>query len=310
LADWAAISGGINDGLQQLIAQRMVAEKHRAMLEDQQQQRALHARGLDLQAQGLTDAAADRDERRRRQAAADTQAAADRAAREAALASVVTDPTLPAATRRLITLGEHGINNLNVHALEPADEHTAHVTADQTAADTRDFALWKRQQDYSQQLQVDDERRRATAAREKLFPVDDPSLPLGSSRYITSLSAKQPGNYSAALQELTSYLNDPQTQRDHARLDPQKAVAALQRAYGGARQMGGAADEDPVTVLVREAMGGRGGRGSGPGPRATVPTPDARAVSAAELQALAQRRGTTLAQERARAAAAGYTVRD
>jgi hypothetical protein len=239
------------------------------------------------------------------------QDAAEKAAQQGALDTVLNDPTVPASARTLLRLGQHNLgSNLNVHALEAPDAHAAHVQAD---ADTA-WGNRKRELDY-----VEQQRRSRPNVSGRLVKVD-PTFPAGVQTHLAQIRARH-GDFESALGEFVNSIE--RHQQAYPNFAPQKAIAALQGMYTGGGRPPASADEDPVVDLVRQAMGGgrgapSGGRGSGPGPRPQSPTASpstgrltpqaAGTITAEDLQRLAQRRGTSVEQERARAVANGYTV--
>jgi hypothetical protein len=205
----------------------------------------------------------------------------------------------------MIALQDVGLNNLNIHGVETPEEHGAHLKTDQDAA----FGDWRRREDY----RANQQRKLATiklAAR----PTDDPTLPQGVKAGIVQLASRGLP-YEAALQALSAEL--PRQLQIHPTLDPQKAVAALQAAY---RQPTGSRPPGGVNALVDSVLSGGSGGGARVGPMVirnlrpisevnAAPPSSQKTVSAAELAAVAQRRGTSVEQEAQRAAAAGYIVR-
>jgi hypothetical protein len=232
----------------------------------------------------------------------DAEAAADaertaRANRQAALDAVLNDPSIPPPTKNLLRLGQVGLGaNLNTHALEAPDAHAAHVAADAQSDDDRKFAGWKREQDYSEQL------RRGRPRIAGRLVQDDPALPAGVKAGLARYVA-QGLSYDEALQALTREI--PNQLSIHPNLDPQKAITALQGMY---RQPTGT--RTPSGDLIGRFVGSVGGaQGRGAAPRQSAPgAAGGRVVTMQELQAIAEARGTSVDDERARATARGYTV--
>lgn len=156
--------------------------------------------------------------------------------------------------QRVLRLKQVGLQNLPetfFHSgIETPDEHGAHVKADDAAK----FGDWQRRSDYTEQ------QRRSRPARltGRIVGADDPSLPLGSQRYALEIAQKHGDDFESAQAEAAAYLNDPQTQRDHPRLSPDKFMGAVRR--GMSRPTG---RRDELFPPANTSQGG--GRGAGPG---------------------------------------------
>lgn len=303
-----SMGGGAVKGLQEVLAdlylRTTMKQQQRAaqqQLEQDQRTGAENTRRWDADHQLRQDAWNRTVEQDRAKA---TEAAADKTARAAAVDPILNDETIPAPARRLLQLGQHGLGaNLNVHALEGPDAHAAHVAAEATADSDRDFAGWKRQQDYTEGLRA---KRPALSGR---LVKDDPAFPVGVQSHLAQIRSRHQ-DFEGAVGEFVGSL--PQHQQAHPNLSPQKAIAALQAMYTGGGRAPSAASG--VDALVASALGGgratASGRGAGPGTQpAAGPDTGAQSVSLAELEAVARARGTSVAQERARAQASGYVVR-
>lgn len=235
--------------------------------------------------------------------------AAEKAGRDAALAAVMNDPTVPIQARNLIALGQYGLGaNLNVHALESPDAHQAHVATHAKAEDDRKFGSWKRERDYEEQL-----RRSRPALSGRLVKVD-PTYPAGVQSHVAQIRSRHP-DFESAVQEFVNSI--PLHQQAHPNFQPQKAIDALRNMYaGGGRPSAGGGGLDD---LIAQAVGGGGqipatGRGAGSAVQsAGVPTPvappaGAKVATADQLAQLAQKHGLTVEQARAKAKALGYVV--
>lgn len=230
---------------------------------------------LKLQAQGLEQQLAQEAERARqfqltheRGLAADksladyraAEAARDRAVadqqtnRQRGIQAIIDDPATPAPVRGLLRMNALGVTNLNVHDVEGPEAHAAHTRAEnQLKADTA-FRDFQRRADYSEGLRRS--RPATAAANMRLRPgQDDPALPRGTQAYLVEIARKHPGNYEAAVAELSEYLQDPQTQADHPNLSPQKALAALKQSFTGVgRPLAGGSSDPAVAGAVAGAM--------------------------------------------------------
>ena len=145
---------------------------------------------------------------------------------------------------------------------------------------------------------------------------DDPTLPQGVKDYLFSMQQKVvtdannravidangqkvPYRVQDALADLAAVM--PKLKRDHPKLDPLKAQKAVKDLFGEDTSGAFLPSDDPKVLL--------------PVPPTTMKTSPqsgaagGKSVTAAELGKIAARRGTTVEQERARARAAGYTVR-
>lgn len=235
---------------------------------------------------------------------ADAAAQADRAR---VFGEIISNPTLPAATRNLLMLNQHNLgSNLNVHSLESADEHAAHEAATAKATDEREFADWKRRQDYTEQ------QRRSRPQITGRLVKNDPAFPAGVQSHVAQIRSRHP-DFDAALGEL---VNSFEAHRQaHPNFQPQKAIDALRVMYSG----GGAAPRrTPVNPNIANAVAEATGGGR-PVPTHTPAVPAASSgpsakgggggvVTGAQLAEIAARHGMTLEQARAQAQARGYQV--
>jgi hypothetical protein len=121
---------------------------------------------------------------------------------------------------------------------------------------------------------------------------------------VTQLRTKHP-TFEAAAGELARQL--PNLTGAHPNLSPQKAANALRQLFTGS---GGDDMDNLIADAMREDVPPAAGGGRGANPSMPSPGGDpARTVTLAELQALANARGTSVEQEKARATAAGFIVR-
>jgi hypothetical protein len=271
MADWSSAAAGVNDALHQLVAQRLFEQAQAERRQAAEWDRGMRERDLTLREQTAKQTADDRqvlnqsliDQRNASIAAAEAKRAADEAAAKktadtaARRQHYMTDPSaLTGLTpvQRLLALSDVGLNTVNIHGVETPEEHGAHLKTDQDAA----FGDWQRKEDY----RANQQRKLATiklAAR----PTDDPTLPQGVKAGIVRL-ASQGLSYDDALKALAGELQNQM--QVHPRLDPQKAVAALQAAYRqptGTQPLGRLQSVLPPTG----ASVANAGRGRGP----TVP---------------------------------------
>lgn len=236
---------------------------------------------------------------REAEAARDRAAAEKDANRAKGLSELIANPAALAAmtpVQRLLTMNQYGVANVGIHDLEDPAQHTAHVDADAARKADADFGQHKRIRDY--------DNAHPSPVRGSLRTVaDDPSLPLGSQRYIAEIAAKHGGDFDGARAELMAYLNDPRTVTDHPRLSPAKAIDALRRAAstpGGStvRPAGGgsvfsssgaaAPGGGQPRIVVGGAVTGRGGAPPAPAGGGGIP-PAVREQAAAVLRGALRR---------------------
>jgi hypothetical protein len=193
---------------------------------------------------------------------ADTEAAA---ARRRETDALLNDPSVPETTKRWMRGAAVGWNQLTPHDYEDPTAHQSHLEAEAQRKADEAFRQHMRTRDYDVAHPL-----RPIPVKGLRVAQDDPSLPLGSQRYIAQIAAKHGNDYNAARAELDAYLNDPQTQRDHPRLSPLKALDALKRIASVPGGAGGSGDE--LDGLISEAFAARaaGGRGAAPGAPARI----------------------------------------
>jgi hypothetical protein len=197
---------------------------------------------------------------REAEAARDRAAAEKEANRLKGLQALIDDPTTPAPLRNLLRLNALGVGNVGIHDVEGTDAHSAHVRAENALKSENAFDDWRRRADYTEQQRRNRPVLIARGAR--LAPgQDDPSLPHGAQRYLVEIARKHAGDYNAAVSELNSYLQHPQTRADHPGLSPTKALNALRLSFSGAgRPSSGDDDEtDIVDETIREVKAARSG---------------------------------------------------
>ena len=183
--------------------------------------------------------------------------------------ALLNDPTVPESTRRWMRGASVGWNQLTPHDYEDPTAHQTHVDGDAKRKADDAFAQYTRTRDYA----VAHPLRPVPVSSLGRPPKDDPSLPLGSQRYIAQIASKHGNDWNGARAELEAYISDPQTQRDHPNLSPLKAIEALKKI---ARGPAGAGDsDDELDSLITEATA-RMGRGAAPG---AGPVPVARLVN-------------------------------
>ena len=288
-----------------------IRQKRQEQLDNfaRQQQQIENERAAQLDAEGRRRWQLDYDERaatnksladyRAAEAERDRAAAASGEQKQKIIGQLIADPSLPEATRKWLTGATQGFNQLAVHDYEGAGEHQAHLDIDDQRKRTAAFEDWKQRENYRETQR----RNRPVVGR---LVMDDPTLPLGVQSHLTQLRGRH-GDFNAALAEFQNSLEAHQ--RAHPRLSPVKAVNALRQMFTGAGRGTGASGSDPATAAaVREAMQSSDANPQG-GIALRAPGLDGKAVSLAELQALAQRKGTTVEQEKQRATAAGFIVR-
>lgn len=283
----------------------------------------------------------DQEMRRQQQARADADALALRTEREAQtrrinagldksekratdLEALTADPTAfdkLTPLQRILALSGLGVANVGIHDVENPGEHSAHQQGERDGK----FSEWQRQYDYQNQHPRPSRATADPVARVVgRLRMDDPSFPRGVQSYVAQLRSKYP-DFNGAQSEFSRALES--LQQAHPSLSPMKALNALRQQYGGGGNPGG--DDALLDELLSEDAGTSGARpGGGPRPGASgggplrlqgrlmtpggapAPKPDAtKTVSTQELQLLAQKRGTSVEQEKQRAAAAGYIVR-
>lgn len=263
-------AGGASDALTDLLKQKYLEQVQRQAQAERQQAverqdaqdaestrrwNLTHERGLAAD-QSLADS--------RAAEAARDRAEADKAARRTeGLQRFIDDPSTPPHLRTLLSLNALGVGNVGIHDVETPEVHAAHVRADNQLNADSEFAQWQRRADYTEGQR---RSRPVRAIGARVAPgQDDPGLPFGSQRYISAIRQKH-GTFEQALAELNAYLADPQTQRDHPGLSPQRATNALRQLYTGA---GRPADpDDDVEAAVGDALAGvglGGGRAGGAG---------------------------------------------
>jgi hypothetical protein len=262
MAEGLVLAGGFgaaaaDDAIQRVLAQKRLEQIQQAALQRQLEQ---DARQQQLDAENRRRFEMTWQRTQQQDAIAGVERAREAAARDAGqkfLRGVLVNPAIPEAARTLLQLGQHGLgSNLNVHALESPEAHSAHTGAERDA----EFTDWKRQQDYLEQ-----QRRsrpvRTTAGNLRLLQ-DDPSFPRGVQAYMLQLRTKHP-SFESAAGELSRQLGS--LQATHPNLSPQKAVNALRQLFTGAG--GAGSDEDAVSSAVQDAMSGvmaGGSSSSGP----------------------------------------------
>jgi hypothetical protein len=262
MAEGLGLAGGFgaaaaDDAIQGVLAQKRLEQIQQAALQRQLEQDARQQQ-LDVENRRRFDLTWQRTQQQ--DAIAGVERAREAAARDAGqkfLRGVLVNPAIPEAARTLLQLGQHGLgSNLNVHALESPEAHTAHTGAERDA----EFTDWTRQQDYLEQ-----QRRsrpvRTTAGNLRLLQ-DDPSFPRGVQAYMLQLRTKHP-SFESAAGELTRQLAT--LHASHPTLSPQKAVNALRQLFTGSG--GAATGDDVVSSAVEAAMSGVLGGGdpsSGP----------------------------------------------
>jgi hypothetical protein len=173
----------------------------------------------------------------------------------------LSDPSLSPAVRQWGRGAALGFNQLSVHDYESPEAHQSHLTADAQRKSDESFNLHQRERDY------DNSHPAPIRVRDLKF--DDPSLPLGSQRYLAEIARKHPNDLAGATAELSAYVNDPQTQAAHPRLSPVKAIEALHRLVG-ARSGNTGDDLDALVMEATNNLGGAqpasSGRSGGPAP--------------------------------------------
>ena len=235
------------------------------------------------------------------EAARDRAAAEKDANRQKGLAQLMSDPAAWQAmnpVQRVVALQQHGVNNLPYHeGIETPEEHGKHVAGDAKRKADDAFEQYTRTRDYA----VSHPLRPVPVSRLGRPPQDDPSLPLGSQRYIAQIASKHGNDWNGARAELEAYINDPSTQRDHPNLSPLKAIEALKKIARGPSGSGDSDDE--LDSLITEATA-RMGRGAAPG---AGPVPVARLVNG-RLQGAQSVGGSTAAVSDAQLAAQAAQV--
>jgi hypothetical protein len=186
------------------------------------------------------------------QAARDRAAAEKDANRQTGLQRVIDDPNTPPALRNLLTLNSLGVANVGIHDTETPEAHAAHVRAENQTKSDEAFGEWKRRTDYTESVR---DQRPLRPRNARLAPgQDDPGLPHGTQRYLVEIARKHPGDYQHAVAELSTYLQDPQTQRQHPGLSATRAMTALRQSYSGAGR-----PSDETDALVDAVLSGAGG---------------------------------------------------
>jgi hypothetical protein len=191
---------------------------------------------------------------------------AAKAERENQVNTFLNNPDLPPAVRQWGQGAALGFNQLSVHDYEAPDAHQAHLDADVRRKHDEAFEQHKRTRDYDNANQPPLRSNGASDPAKMVarLRIDDPTLPLGSQRYLAQIATKHGGDVNSAAAELSAYLNDPQTQSAHPNLSPVKAFDALKKlmsAQGGAAGSGDALDQLISQAFADNPSGGPVGSG-------------------------------------------------
>jgi hypothetical protein len=202
-------------------------------------------------------------------ARAETAAKADH---QNQVTAFLSNPSLSPAVRQWGQGAALGFNQLSVHDYEAPDAHQAHLDSDARRKSDEAFDQHKRTRDYDNAHPAP---LRSSAAGDPAkivarLRIDDPTLPLGSQRYLAQIASKHGGDVNSAAAELSTYLNDPQTQSAHPNLSPVKAFDALKNLMG--TRGGASGGGDDLDALISQAFtGGASGDAGAAGQRSGVP---------------------------------------